>query len=235
MSNHRSNQPSDSSGSQSDSLLHVEDFVPADLALQLDRDPAHDRGQRGLGDLPGLVVSDAAIDAAEQVPVLLDVGVGVLAVEPPRRRALDDGVARAEDGRAVGPAQHLLDPIRITDATYAGKEIRFTRASVKPFKRNGEPMKGNPSKLGNFLRSAGLQAKPQTNSEWRAAVAAAKSKPIDEVKAADLGVSPVGWAGAGQQITSVTQAEARAAGEIVEDDGEGFTKIVAFLENLKVI
>lgn len=73
---------------------------------------------------------------------------------------------------------YLLDPIRITDAAYAGKEIRFTRASVKPFKRNGEPMKGNPSKLGNFLRSAGLQAKPQTNSEWRAAVAAAKSKPI---------------------------------------------------------
>lgn len=73
---------------------------------------------------------------------------------------------------------YLLDPIRITDAAYAGKEIRFTRASVKPFKRKGEPMKGNPSKLGNFLRSAGLQAKPQTNSEWRAAVAAAKSKPI---------------------------------------------------------
>ena len=32
-----------------------------------------------------------------------------------------------------------------------------------------------------------------------------------------------------------TPAEARQAGEIVEDDGEGFEKIVAFLENLKVI
>ena len=30
-------------------------------------------------------------------------------------------------------------------------------------------------------------------------------------------------------------AEARQAGEIVEDDGEGYEKIVAFLENLKVI
>ena len=36
-------------------------------------------------------------------------------------------------------------------------------------------------------------------------------------------------------ITNVGQAEARAAGEIIEDDGEGYTKIVAFLENLKVI
>ena len=31
------------------------------------------------------------------------------------------------------------------------------------------------------------------------------------------------------------QAEARQAGEIIEDDGETFGKIVSFLENLKVI
>lgn len=66
-------------------------------------------------------------------------------------------------------------------------------------------------------------------------IMAAKSKPVDTVTAADLGVSPVGWAGAGQEISSIGQAEARAAGEIVEDDGEGYTKIVALLENLKVI
>lgn len=66
-------------------------------------------------------------------------------------------------------------------------------------------------------------------------IMAAKSKPIDTVTAADLGVTPVGWAGAGQSIVSVAQAEARKAGEIIEDDGEGYAKIVAFLENLKVI
>jgi electron transfer flavoprotein beta subunit len=64
---------------------------------------------------------------------------------------------------------------------------------------------------------------------------AAKSKPVDTVTAADLGVTPVGWAGANQQITNVGQAEARQAGEIIEDDGEGYLKVVAFLENLKVI
>jgi electron transfer flavoprotein beta subunit len=64
---------------------------------------------------------------------------------------------------------------------------------------------------------------------------AAKSKPVDTVTAADLGVTPAGWAGAGQKITQVTQAEARQAGEVIEDDGETFTKVVAFLENLKVI
>ena len=64
---------------------------------------------------------------------------------------------------------------------------------------------------------------------------AAKSKPVETVTAADLGVTPVGWAGAGQSITNVGQAEARTAGTIVEDDGEGFAQIVSYLENLKVI
>ena len=68
-------------------------------------------------------------------------------------------------------------------------------------------------------------------------IMAAKAKPVEELSVADLGLSgdDVGWAGGGQEIVEVAQAEARQAGEIVEDEGEGFTKVVAFLENLKVI
>src|SRR5690606_26181264 len=68
-------------------------------------------------------------------------------------------------------------------------------------------------------------------------IMAAKSKPVDEVSLADLGIDAaiVGWSGAGQEIVAVDDAEERQAGEIVEDDGEGYAKIVAFLENLKVI
>jgi electron transfer flavoprotein beta subunit len=68
-------------------------------------------------------------------------------------------------------------------------------------------------------------------------IMAAKSKPVDEVGLSDLGIDAaiVGWAGAGQEIVAVDDAEERQAGEIVEDDGEGFAKVVAFLENLKVI
>ncbi|MGA1440833.1 MAG: electron transfer flavoprotein subunit beta/FixA family protein [Ilumatobacteraceae bacterium] len=66
-------------------------------------------------------------------------------------------------------------------------------------------------------------------------IMAAKSKPVDTVTAADLGVTPVGWAGSGQQIVSVESAPARQAGEVIEDDGEAFGRIVAFLDGLKVI
>ena len=65
----------------------------------------------------------------------------------------------------------------------------------------------------------------------------AKQKPIDTLTAEDLGFSAdqVGDAGAGQTITSVEPVPSREAGEIVEDDGEGYLKIVALLEQVKVI
>jgi len=68
-------------------------------------------------------------------------------------------------------------------------------------------------------------------------IMAAKNKPVDQVQVADLGLdaSQVGWAGARQEVTSVAQAPAREAGEKFEDDGTGFEKIVAYLENIKVI
>jgi len=68
-------------------------------------------------------------------------------------------------------------------------------------------------------------------------IMAAKSKPVDELGIADLGIeaSAVGWAGAGQEIIAVDEAPTRDAGEIIEDEGEAHERIVAFLEELKVI
>jgi electron transfer flavoprotein beta subunit len=68
-------------------------------------------------------------------------------------------------------------------------------------------------------------------------IMAAKSKPVDTLSVADLGLdaSQVGAAGARQEITDVSQAESRGSGEIVEDEGDGAQRIVAFLEQLKVV
>ena len=68
-------------------------------------------------------------------------------------------------------------------------------------------------------------------------IMAAKSKPVDEKSAADLGfdADAVGWAGSGQEIVEVEQAPTREAGEIIEDEGEGHLKIVEFLDSLKVL
>jgi len=68
-------------------------------------------------------------------------------------------------------------------------------------------------------------------------IMAAKSKPVDEKTAADLGfeADQVGWAGAGQEIVDIAEAPQREAGEVIEDDGEAYQRVVAFLEEMKVI
>jgi len=68
-------------------------------------------------------------------------------------------------------------------------------------------------------------------------IMAAKSKPVDQITVADLGIDAgaVGWAGAGQDIIAVEEAPVRDAGEIIEDEGEAYQRIVAFLDELKVI
>jgi electron transfer flavoprotein beta subunit len=68
-------------------------------------------------------------------------------------------------------------------------------------------------------------------------IMAAKGKPVEQLTVADLGVDggAVGASGAREEVTSVQPAEARKAGEIVVDEGDGYERIVAFLEQLKVI
>lgn len=68
-------------------------------------------------------------------------------------------------------------------------------------------------------------------------IMAAKSKPLDQLTLADTGVDAgiVGWGGGGQEIVGIEDAPAREAGEIFEDDGSGVDKIVAYLENLKIV
>jgi electron transfer flavoprotein beta subunit len=68
-------------------------------------------------------------------------------------------------------------------------------------------------------------------------IMAAKGKPVDQVTAADLGLGAgdVGWSGAREDIIEIASVPAREAGEIIEDEGDAHEKIVAFLEQLKVI
>ncbi len=59
----------------------------------------------------------------------------------------------------------------------------------------------------------------------------AKSKPVELLSLADLGVA----AEVGERVLGVRDAEARAAGEVFEDDGTAEERIVAFLDEIKVL
>jgi electron transfer flavoprotein beta subunit len=65
-------------------------------------------------------------------------------------------------------------------------------------------------------------------------IMAAKKKPVEELDLAGLGLVR-GVVAARQEVVSVEPADARQVGEIVVDDGDGYQKIIAFLEQVKVI
>jgi electron transfer flavoprotein beta subunit len=63
-------------------------------------------------------------------------------------------------------------------------------------------------------------------------IMAAKSKPIETLSVADLELDSIAVA---EEVQAVHDAQARQGGEIFEDDGSGFEKVVAFLEQLKLV
>ncbi|HZT64384.1 MAG TPA: electron transfer flavoprotein subunit beta/FixA family protein [Acidimicrobiales bacterium] len=68
-------------------------------------------------------------------------------------------------------------------------------------------------------------------------IMAAKSKPVETLTVSDLGLSAdeVGLKGARQEMIEVAQAEERKAGEIVVDEGDAHERVVAFLDELKLL
>lgn len=64
-----------------------------------------------------------------------------------------------------------------------------------------------------------------------------KNKPVEELDLAALGIEAgtVGWSGARQEITEIAEAPAREAGEIIVDEGDAHERIMAFLDELKVL
>ncbi len=62
----------------------------------------------------------------------------------------------------------------------------------------------------------------------------AKSKPVEQLSAADLGLS-ADDVKATQDVAGVTDAPARGAGEKFEDDGTGAVKVAEFLKTAKMI
>jgi electron transfer flavoprotein beta subunit len=68
-------------------------------------------------------------------------------------------------------------------------------------------------------------------------IMSARTKPVEQLDLAALGLSPeeVGETGARQQVLSVRAGEARAAGEVVVDDGVAHEQIVAALRTWKIL
>jgi electron transfer flavoprotein beta subunit len=182
-----------------------------------------------MGAARGVLVSDPALRGSDALTT-----AKVLAAAVQRLGGADLVIAATEssDGYTGTVPEQMAEVLGLPSVTFA-KHVVVEGGSLKVNRQTDAGYDEVNCPLPALISVTAGVVEPRYPSFK--GIMAAKSKPLETVTAADLGITPVGWDGAGQQITGVVAAEARQAGEVVEDDGEAFLKVVAYLENLKVI
>jgi electron transfer flavoprotein beta subunit len=182
-----------------------------------------------MGAAKAVLVSDPALVGSDALTT-----AKVLAKAVERSGAADLVIAATEstDGYTGTVPEQLAELLGLPSVTFA-KHVEVSGGALKVNRQTEAGYDEVACPLPAVISVTAGVVEPRYPSFK--GIMAAKNKPVDSVTAADLGVTPAGWAAAGQEIVSVTAAEARKAGEVVEDDGEGYLKIIGFLEDLKVI
>lgn len=136
------------------------------------------------------------------------------------------------DGYSGIVPQMVAELLGVTAITFA-KEVEIDGATVKVRRQTETGYDLVEAELPAVLSVTAGVNEPRYPS--LKGIMGAKSKPLERVTPADLGVSGLGGATAGQRIVAVDPAEERKAGEIVNDEGDGGKRIADFLAALKVI
>jgi len=182
-----------------------------------------------MGAVRGVLVSDAALAGSDALTTAKVLAAAI------RRIGMPDLIIAATestDGYTGTVPEQIAEVLGLPSVTFA-KKVKVDGGTLKIDRQTEAGYDEVECPLPALVSVTAGVVEPRYPSFK--GIMDAKKKEIVTVSAADLGVSPVGWSGAGQKVASVTQAEARKAGQVIEDDGEAFNKIVAFLETLKVI
>jgi electron transfer flavoprotein beta subunit len=183
-----------------------------------------------MGAAKAILVSDDALSGAGALDTAKVLAAAITRAEPDLVLAATE----SSDGYTGTVPEQVAALLGLTSVTFA-KEIHIEGEGVKVQRQTELGYDEVEATLPALVSVTAGVVEPRYPSFK--GIMAAKSKPVDQLTLGDLGIDAgsVGTAGAGQEIVSVEDAPAREAGEIIEDDGEAFGKIVAYLENLKVI
>jgi electron transfer flavoprotein beta subunit len=183
-----------------------------------------------MGAHKAVLVSDAALAGAGALDTAKVLAAAIKTAEPDLVLAATE----SSDGYTGTVPEQIAALLGLPSITFA-KEIHLEGETVNVQRQTEEGYDQVTCPLPALVSVTAGVVEPRYPSFK--GIMAAKSKPVDQKTVADLGLDPaqVGSAGAGQEIIAVDDAPAREAGEIIEDDGEAFGKIVSFLDGLKVI
>jgi electron transfer flavoprotein beta subunit len=183
-----------------------------------------------MGAAKAILVSDDALSGAGALDTAKVLAAAIKRAEPDLVLAATE----SSDGYTGTVPEQVAALLGLTSVTFA-KEVHIDGQAVKVQRQTELGYDEVEAELPALVSVTAGVVEPRYPSFK--GIMAAKSKPVDQLTLSDLGIdaATVGSAGAGQEIVAVDDAPAREAGEIIEDDGEAFGKIVAYLENLKVI
>ncbi len=178
-----------------------------------------------MGAASAILISDPALKGADALTT-----AKVLAAAIKRTNAdLIIAATESSDGYTGTTPVQVAELLGLPSITFA-KSVSVDGSSVKVERQTESGYDDVTSPLPAVVTVTAGVVEPRYPSFK--GIMAAKSKPVEILTAADLGVTT---GQTGQEITSVVEAEARAAGEIVVDEGDGAQRIVSFLEALKLV
>ncbi|MEC8974845.1 MAG: electron transfer flavoprotein subunit beta/FixA family protein [Actinomycetota bacterium] len=177
-----------------------------------------------------VLVSDEALAGSDALGTAKVLAAAISRVEPDLVLAATE----SSDGYTGTVPEQIAELLELPSVTFA-KEVSISDGTVSVKRQTEEGYDEVSCPLPALVSVTAGVVEPRYPSFK--GIMAAKSKPVEELTISDLGIesSTVGWTGAGQEIVSIEPAPEREAGEVIEDEGDGHERILAFLEELKVI
>jgi electron transfer flavoprotein beta subunit len=183
-----------------------------------------------MGAAQAILVSDDALAGSDALSTAKVIAAAIKRAEPDLILAATEST----DGYTGTVPAQVAELLGLPSITFA-KHIEVTDGTVKVQRQTEAGYDEVEAPLPALVSVTAGVVEPRYPSFK--GIMAAKGKPVDQVTPGDLGLGgdEVGWSGSRQDIVEVASVPEREAGEIVEDEGDAHEKIVAFLEQLKVI
>ncbi len=177
-----------------------------------------------MGAAKAILVSDDSLAGSDALGTAKVLAAAIKRAEPDLILAATEST----DGYTGTTPVQVAELLGLPSVTFA-KKVEITGDSVKVERQTESGYDEVESPLPALVTVTAGVVEPRYPSFK--GIMAAKSKPVETLTVADLGLDAgqVGAAGARQEVTNVAEAEARSAGEIVVDEGEGYTRVIAFL------
>jgi electron transfer flavoprotein beta subunit len=188
---------------------------------------ARDAIRKGLsmGADRGILVTDDKLSGAD---ALLTAQALAAAIRPENPDLVITATESYDGSTGVVPPM-LAELLGIPQLTFA-KSVEVSGSQIKVHRQTEDGYQVVEAQTPVLITVTAGIAEPRYAS--LKGIMAARSKEVRQVSLSDLGVES---GKPSEQLTAIQDAEARKAGEVIEDDGTAVDKIVAFLQEAKYV